>query len=209
MRNREITARARAPIPVLPPGPRHCGAPVGALPQALYACFPPALSSVVRGGLGVRADRRYHCRGCGIAVWVCGTCERGQSYCPGDCKEVRRGEQLRRAAVRYQRSRRGALNHAARQRRYRQRRRRERPAPAKRVTHHTFARVSAGGTVAGSPVTVVSESADDPETSEAMAPETCASAIAPPARLRCAFCHRPLGAPGPGVEGHAGGAASA
>jgi hypothetical protein len=166
----------------------------------------PALCA---GGVGVGADRRYHCRGCGIAVWVCGGCERGQSYCPGDCKEVRRGEQLRRAAARYQRSRRGALNHGARQRRYRQRRRRERTAPEKKVTHHTFARVGAGGTVAGSPVTVVSESADDPETSEAAAPETCASASAPPGRQYCAFCHRPLDGLGPGVDGNAGGAASA
>jgi len=116
-----IKARTRAPgiavrlwglcrRPYMPASPRRC----------------PALCAA---GVGVGADRRYHCRACGIAVWVCGGCERGQSYCPGDCKEVRRGEQLRRAAARYQRSRRGALNHASRQRRYRQRRRRERPAP--------------------------------------------------------------------------------
>jgi hypothetical protein len=156
------------------------------------------------GGSGNRSPLRRDSNG----HYVPCLCERGQSYCPGDCKEVRRGEQLRRAAARYQRSRRGALKHAARQRRYRQRRR-ERPTPAKRVTHHTSARVGAGGTVAGSPVTVVSESADDPETSEAAAPETCASARAPPGRLYCAFCHRPLDGLGPGVEGHAGGAASA
>ena len=34
---RPYKARARAPITTLTPGPRHCGAPVGASPQALYA----------------------------------------------------------------------------------------------------------------------------------------------------------------------------
>ena len=170
---------------------------------------PGAVQRCARGrGVGA-GYRQYQCRRCGRAVWVCRPCDRGQAYCLRGCRDLNRGDQLRQAAARYQRSRRGARSHAARQRRYREHQRRERQAATKIVTHLTSARSSGGGTVMANPITRVSESADDPERSNPTAPKACAGASALPQVLRCEFCQRPLGGPGPGVSGGGSGAASA
>ena len=57
----------------------------------------------------------YQCAACGQTVHICRACDRGNRYCAGVCAPQRRRESLRRAAARYQRSRRGATRHAARQ----------------------------------------------------------------------------------------------
>ena len=63
--------------------------------------------------------RHYLCARCHTAVLICGHCDRGQRYCAGDCAKLARTQSLQDAGQRYQTSRSGRLNHAARQRRYR------------------------------------------------------------------------------------------
>lgn len=68
-----------------------------------------------------QSHRLYQCAACGQAVHICRVCDRGNRYCAGTCAPMRRTESLRRAAARYQCSRRGATRHAARQRAWRAR----------------------------------------------------------------------------------------
>ena len=77
------------------------------------------------------AYRLYNCLRCEEQVRICERCDHGNVYCAGECASIRRRESLRRAQTRYQRSRRGARRHAARQRRWRER---QRQTP-KIVTH--------------------------------------------------------------------------
>jgi hypothetical protein len=63
--------------------------------------------------------RLYNCRRCAMQVLICARCDHGNMYCGGECSQIRRRESLRRAGARYQRTRRGAANHAARQRTWR------------------------------------------------------------------------------------------
>jgi hypothetical protein len=61
--------------------------------------------------------RLYSCRGCSVSVSICGRCDHGNIFCADECAAVSR----RRAGARYQRTRRGALRHAARQQAWRER----------------------------------------------------------------------------------------
>lgn len=65
--------------------------------------------------------RLYSCRCCGVSVSLCGRCDRGNIYCAVGCALRRRRESCRRAGARYQRTRRGAQCHAARQQAWRER----------------------------------------------------------------------------------------
>jgi hypothetical protein len=65
--------------------------------------------------------RLYSCRGCSVSVSICGRCDRGNIFCAGGCAAVSRRESRRRAGARYQRTRRGARRHAARQEAWRER----------------------------------------------------------------------------------------
>lgn len=67
--------------------------------------------------------RRFLCAGCGLAVFICTLCDRGQRYCPGSCARVARARSRRAANRRYQHTPRGRLMSAERSRRYRERRR--------------------------------------------------------------------------------------
>lgn len=67
------------------------------------------------------AARLYLCARCRAQVLVCGPCDRGQIYCAGSCAQEARQHAQRAAGRRYQASRRGRLNHAARAGRYRAR----------------------------------------------------------------------------------------
>ena len=69
----------------------------------------------VSGEVDRQSHRLYQCAACGRTVHICRTCDRGNRYCAGICAPLRRHESLRRASARYQRSRRGATRHAARQ----------------------------------------------------------------------------------------------
>lgn len=73
------------------------------------------------GPLAEPTYRLYNCAHCGVQVRICARCDHGQIYCAGECSAIRRRESLRRAGARYQRTLRGALCHARRQRRWRAR----------------------------------------------------------------------------------------
>ena len=74
------------------------------------------------------SGRFFLCALCRRQVLICSHCDRGQIYCAGDCRIDARRMRRRETASRYQRSRNGRFNHAARSRRYR--------ARQKIVTHH-------------------------------------------------------------------------
>jgi hypothetical protein len=65
--------------------------------------------------------RFFLCALCRRQVLICSHCDRGQIYCVGDCRFDARRMRRREAGRRYQRSRSGRFNHAARSRRYRAR----------------------------------------------------------------------------------------
>ena len=159
--------------------------------RALYACLARALSSAWGGGVEAQhqpSHRLYRCRRCGVFVCVCRRCDRGQWYCPGECARVSRRESLRVAGRRYQRSRRGAQHHAARQRRYRLRR-----ACQKIVTHLGSAAKSVGCTVA----------LDVPEI-----PDCLSMSATSVAGWRCDFCGAGVPDPDPAVGSSGSGTAS-
>ena len=72
--------------------------------------------------------RLYNCARCHGQVIICRDCDRGNVYCGPACAVAARRESRRRAAAKYQASRRGRFSNADRQRRYRQRQR-------QKVTH--------------------------------------------------------------------------
>jgi hypothetical protein len=130
--------------------------------------------------------RLYNCRRCEVAVSICNECDYGNIYCAGECSVQRRRESLRRAGARYQRTRRGAGYHAARQRALRQRR-------AQKVTHLGCART---GPVVTMSVTA-GVAAIEPHDAQSVPDTPLAS---PRKRDRnscsvaghCDFCHAPL-----------------
>jgi len=65
--------------------------------------------------------RLYHCCRCHAQVIVCQRCDRGQRYCAEDCRHQSRRESLNRANQKYQKTRAGRFNNAARQASFRQR----------------------------------------------------------------------------------------
>ena len=71
--------------------------------------------------------RLFNCARCHRQVVICRRCDRGNIYCGPGCSYRSRHESRRAAARRYQRSRRGRMAHAKRQRRYRSR--------VRKVTH--------------------------------------------------------------------------
>ncbi len=118
-----------------------------ALVQVLYACLARALSSVLGGalrGLGESSYRLYNCWRCAVQVRLCSRCDHGNIYCAAECAQIRRLESCRRAGARYQRTRRGAHHHAARQMRWRMRQRQE-------VTHQGCAGGGGCGSVSQPP----------------------------------------------------------
>ncbi len=74
------------------------------------------------------SSRLYHCCRCHTQIIICTRCDRGQRYCKGGCAGIARVESLKRACQKYQSSRAGRFNNAARQQRYRQQER-------QKVTH--------------------------------------------------------------------------
>jgi len=67
------------------------------------------------------SSRLYHCCRCHAQVVICSRCDRGQRYCSGACSGLARAESCQRSTKKYQRTRAGRINNAARQQRYRQR----------------------------------------------------------------------------------------
>ena len=75
------------------------------------------------------SSRLYFCCRCHVQVIICSHCDRGQRYCPGECRHEARSESLKRAAEKYQSTHSGRFNNAARQHHFRQRKQ-------QKVTHH-------------------------------------------------------------------------
>ena len=65
--------------------------------------------------------RLYFCSRCQAQVIICSQCDRGNRYCAGECAADARSASLKRAGEKYQYTRAGRFNNAARQKRYRQR----------------------------------------------------------------------------------------
>jgi hypothetical protein len=141
------------------------------------------------------AVREFDCRRCGRRTCVCRPCDRGQEYCGENCAELSRQGYLRVARARYQKTRRGAHLHAARQRRYRARCAASAGARAKIVTDLGSAAACLVGTVV---------------THEQAAERTDDRVCARPAGAarRCDFCGATFPDPAPGVGGGEPGTAS-
>ena len=127
--------------------------------------------------------RLYNCRRCGVQVRICRRCDHGNIYCAGECAQIRRRESLRRAAARYQRTRRGAHCHAARQRRWRTRK-------PHTVTHQgchygAVARKVSTPIVTGGKASDASDEVSDIARTDVGDPPSAALA-------RCAFCGETL-----------------
>lgn len=78
------------------------------------------------------SSRLYQCGRCHTPVIICRICDRGQRYCLNGCRQKARKTSLQRASKKYQSSRAGRFNNAARQKNFRQRKKQS----AVKVTHH-------------------------------------------------------------------------
>ena len=65
--------------------------------------------------------RMYSCCRCHAQVIICSRCDRGHRYCAGECAADARSACLKRASKKYQSTRAGRFNNAARQKCYRER----------------------------------------------------------------------------------------
>ena len=65
--------------------------------------------------------RLYFCCRCQAQVIICSRCDRGHRYCTNECAVDARADSLKRATRKYQLSRAGRFNNAARQQRHRER----------------------------------------------------------------------------------------
>lgn len=62
--------------------------------------------------------RLFLCARCYLQVVICTYCDRGNIYCSRSCAVDARKQSIREAGIRYQKSLKGRLKHALRQRRY-------------------------------------------------------------------------------------------
>jgi len=156
--------------------------------------------------------RRFLCARCRAPVLVCSHCVRGQIYCASGCAAAVRGERQRDAAQRYQCSRRGRFNHAARTRRWRERQAvltRLAPTPVTQsVTHQGSPPAASDAVLVAHPSSMPSTTG--PATQPCM--NLCTSSTSTPAtpgagdpalmpRLatpvwHCPWCHTPCAKPG-------------
>ncbi len=75
------------------------------------------------------SSRLYHCLRCHAQVVICRHCDRGNRYCTNGCSKKARAISLKRACKKYQSTRIGRFNNAARQQRFRTQQK-------QKVTHH-------------------------------------------------------------------------
>lgn len=132
------------------------------------------------------SHRLYHCLCCGVQVLICRGCDRGNVYCAGPCAGLRRRAGLRRAGACYQSSFRGAVRHAARQRRWRRRR-------AEKVTHQGSAATGGAATVTTPAADLVVDDAD-PADCRLVPLVWHSRPLSRAPTSRCGFCGRRLGA---------------
>ena len=88
------------------------------------------LSSPHRPLLSMQTSSRlYQCLRCHAQVIICTHCDHGQRYCANGCSKQARMASQKRASEKYQTTRAGRFNNAARQQRFRNRQK-------QKVTHH-------------------------------------------------------------------------
>ena len=75
------------------------------------------------------SSRLYQCLRCHVPVVICHRCDHGQRYCANGCSKQARIASQKRARKKYQTTRAGRFNNAARQHRFRARQK-------QKVTHH-------------------------------------------------------------------------
>lgn len=75
------------------------------------------------------SSRLYQCLCCRASIVICHRCDRGQRYCTKGCSKKARVASQKRASKKYQTTRAGRFNNAARQQRFRARQK-------QKVTHH-------------------------------------------------------------------------
>ena len=75
------------------------------------------------------ASRLFYCALCLTQTTICSHCDRGQLYCSAECSQSARKKSCNEAGLRYQKTFKGRMKHALRQRQYRARKR-------EKVTHH-------------------------------------------------------------------------
>lgn len=131
------------------------------------------------GALQQPTYRLYNCQRCGVQVRICQRCDHGQIYCALECARISRRECLRRAGARYQRTRRGALCHAARQRMWRARQQQA-------VTHQGYP--SGELCVSVSAHAISAQLSTDAQRVEAATTRHASLST----QARCAFCGAPL-----------------
>jgi predicted GIY-YIG superfamily endonuclease len=78
----------------------------------------------------MKSARLFNCARCHAQVIICSHCDRGNFYCGSTCSQQARAQNHRIANQRYQKSKKGQMKNAERQRRYRQHQREK----TKRVT---------------------------------------------------------------------------
>jgi hypothetical protein len=118
---------------------------------------------------------------CRQVFFLCRRCDRGDRYCSRACAQRARHATLRAAGRRYQQSRPGRRQHAARQARYR-----GRGAAREKVTHQTSRAPGSCGIVALPAAPSVTPAAEQEEPSDA-----AAAAARSPVPLWCTRCGRP------------------
>ena len=122
--------------------------------------------------------RRFLCAGCGTAVFICTTCDRGQRYCTGDCARTARQHSQREANRRYGCTPKGRVRSAARSQRYRDRRR---VTDQGSLSNRSYAVLDASAT------TAVSE---PPSIAQLVLIAAAESTAAIGDAVQCSFCRR-------------------
>ena len=64
------------------------------------------------------SHRLFNCRRCRRQTRICPCCDRGNQYCSPECSQAARRESNLKSSRRYQATKRGRANHAARQQQY-------------------------------------------------------------------------------------------
>jgi len=135
----------------------------------------------------VESFRLFNCARCHCQIKICTWCDRGNVYCPA-CAVEAKLERLRRAGGKYQRTPRGRLKHAARQRSYLVRR--------KKMTHRGSPKGSLELPLRARPASKVRiQSAGREEVPDERESEVSSTRAVPlsPGSVRCDFCGRLCG----------------
>ena len=79
------------------------------------------LNPALIGLLPMKTARLFNCCRCHTQVIICSSCDHGHRYCANSCRQEARRESLKIANQKYQKTRKGRFNNAARQAAFRAR----------------------------------------------------------------------------------------